>query len=78
MGHKFLPGKSRVLRSLGSLLLAGTALPKRGRFQDPPVKGCGEKSSDPADPTDESPPMLSGLLGCVTGKGEGILGSSKV
>lgn len=33
------------------------------------MKGCGEQCSDPADPTDETPPQLLELLGCVYRQG---------
>lgn len=33
------------------------------------MKGCGEKSSDPADPSHETALQLLGLLGCVYRQG---------
>lgn len=37
------------------------------------MKGCGEKSSDPADPSDETALQLLDCWVVFTGKGEGTL-----
>lgn len=45
-----LSWESKVLGSLVSMLLASTALHKKGGLWDPLVKGCVEQWPDLADP----------------------------